>query len=79
MGTIIYMLEDPKDGFTSIPRSIYWAIVTLTTVGYGDAFPITPMGKIFTSFIVIIGIAVVAVPTGLISSALTTVVTDTKE
>ena len=42
MGTIIYMLEDPKDGFTSIPRSIYWAIVTLTTVGYGDIAPKLP-------------------------------------
>ena len=57
--------------FGSIVDSFWWAIVTLTTVGYGDAFPITPLGKIFTSFIVLIGIAVIAVPTGLISSALT--------
>ena len=55
----------------SIIDSFWWAIVTLTTVGYGDAFPITPMGKIFTSLTVILGIAIIAVPTGLISSALT--------
>jgi voltage-gated potassium channel len=65
--------------FGSVLDSFWWAIVTLTTVGYGDAFPITPGGKIFTSFIVIIGIAVVAVPTGLISSALTTVITHPKK
>ena len=45
MGTIIYLIEDPKDGFTSIPRSIYWAIVTLTTVGYGDIAPQTALGQ----------------------------------
>ena len=77
----IYFFEKAAqpEVFGSVLDSFWWAIVTLTTVGYGDAFPITPMGKIFTSFIVIIGIAVVAVPTGLISSALATVVTDTKE
>ena len=67
MGTIIYMIEDPKDGFTSIPRSIYWAIVTLTTVGYGDIAPHTPIGQFFASIIMILGYAIIAVPTGLIS------------
>ena len=67
MGTIIYMLEDPKDGFTSIPRSIYWAIVTLTTVGYGDIAPQTPLGQFFASIIMILGYAIIAVPTGMIS------------
>tara|TARA_B100001287_G_scaffold205581_1_gene174676 strand:- start:1408 stop:2211 length:804 start_codon:yes stop_codon:yes gene_type:complete len=67
MGTIIYMIEDPKDGFTSIPRSIYWAIVTLTTVGYGDIAPNTPIGQFFASIIMILGYAIIAVPTGLIS------------
>ena len=74
----IYFFEKAAqpEVFGSVLDSFWWAIVTLTTVGYGDAFPITPMGKIFTSFIVIIGIAVVAVPTGLISSALTTVISE---
>ena len=67
MGTIIYMIEDPKDGFTSIPRSIYWAIVTLTTVGYGDIAPHTPIGQFFASIIMILGYAIIAVPTGMIS------------
>ena len=67
MGTIIYMIEDPEDGFTSIPRSIYWAIVTLTTVGYGDIAPHTPIGQFFASIIMILGYAIIAVPTGLIS------------
>ena len=67
MGTIIYMLEDPKDGFTSIPRSIYWAIVTLTTVGYGDIAPQTSLGQFFASIIMILGYSIIAVPTGLIS------------
>tara|TARA_B100000963_G_scaffold285085_1_gene253973 strand:- start:509 stop:1321 length:813 start_codon:yes stop_codon:yes gene_type:complete len=67
MGTIIYMIEDPKDGFTSIPRSIYWAIVTLTTVGYGDIAPSSPVGQFFASIIMILGYAIIAVPTGLIS------------
>ena len=67
MGTIIYMLEDPEDGFTSIPRSIYWAIVTLTTVGYGDIAPQTSLGQFFASIIMILGYSIIAVPTGLIS------------
>ncbi len=67
MGTIIYIIEDPKDGFTSIPRSIYWAIVTLTTVGYGDIAPQTVLGQFFASIIMILGYAIIAVPTGMIS------------
>ena len=67
MGTLIYLIEDPKDGFTSIPRSIYWAIVTLTTVGYGDISPQTGLGQFFASIIMILGYAIIAVPTGLIS------------
>ena len=67
MGTIIYIIEDPKDGFTSIPRSIYWAIVTLTTVGYGDISPQTGLGQFFASIIMILGYAIIAVPTGMIS------------
>ena len=66
MGTLIYLIEDPKDGFTSIPRSIYWAIVTLTTVGYGDISPQTGLGQFFASIIMILGYAIIAVPTGLL-------------
>lgn len=66
MGTIIYMIEDPKDGFTSIPRSIYWAIVTLTTVGYGDIAPQTVLGQFFASITMIMGYVIIAVPTGLV-------------
>lgn len=62
MGTIIYIIEDPKDGFTSIPRSIYWAIVTLTTVGYGDIAPHTVLGQFFASLIMILGYAIITVP-----------------
>jgi len=68
MGTIIYLIEDPKDGFTSIPRSIYWAIVTLTTVGYGDIAPQTVLGQFFASIIMILGYAIIAVPTGIVSA-----------
>ena len=68
MGTIIYMIEDPKDGFTSIPRSIYWAIVTLTTVGYGDIAPQTVLGQFFASIIMIMGYAIIAVPTGIVTA-----------
>jgi len=67
MGTIIYIIEDSEDGFTSIPRSIYWAIVTLTTVGYGDIAPQTVLGQFFASIIMILGYAIIAVPTGMVS------------
>lgn len=78
MGTIIYLIEDPKDGFTSIPRSIYWAIVTLTTVGYGDIAPQTALGQFFASIIMILGYAIIAVPTGLISVELSKVSLNTQ-
>jgi voltage-gated potassium channel len=67
MGTIMYVIEPPEAGFTSIPRSIYWAIVTLTTVGYGDIAPQTPLGQFFASIIMILGYSIIAVPTGMIS------------
>ena len=67
MGTVMYIIEDPKDGFTSIPRSIYWAIVTLTTVGYGDIAPQTALGQALAGVIMIIGYAIIAVPTGIVS------------
>ena len=60
-------MESGENGFTSIPRSIYWAIVTLTTVGYGDITPITTLGQIIASIIMVLGYGILAVPTGLVS------------
>ena len=72
LGTVMYMIEgDSGGGFTSIPRSVYWAIVTLTTVGYGDIAPVTPFGQFIASIIMILGYAVIAVPTGIVSSEMT--------
>jgi voltage-gated potassium channel len=70
LGTLMYMVESPESGFTSIPRSIYWAIVTLTTVGYGDIAPITPLGQLIASVIMILGYAIIAVPTGIVTREL---------
>ena len=71
LGTIMYMVEGGTDsGFTSIPRSVYWAIVTLTTVGYGDIAPSTPLGQFIAAIIMILGYAVIAVPTGIVSTEL---------
>lgn len=70
MGTIMYLIEPPEAGFTSIPESIYWAIVTLTTVGYGDIHPTTVLGKLFASIIMILGYAIIAVPTGIVTAEL---------
>ncbi|MGD8989867.1 MAG: ion transporter [Desulfobacterales bacterium] len=66
-GAIIYLVEDPQNGFTSIPKSIYWAIVTLTTVGYGDISPQTIFGQLISSVIMIIGYGIIAVPTGIVT------------
>ena len=68
LGTLVYIVEDPESGFTSIPRSIYWAIVTVTTVGYGDIAPVTVIGQTIASFIMLIGYAIIAVPTGIVSA-----------
>ena len=67
-GSVIYVVEDPKDGFTSIPRSVYWAIVTLTTVGYGDISPKTDLGQAIAAVIMIFGYGIIAVPTGIVSA-----------
>lgn len=68
LGTLMYLIEDYEETkFTSIPRSIYWAVVTLTTVGYGDISPQTEIGQFFSSIIMIIGYAIIAVPTGIVS------------
>ena len=68
MGTMVFMVEDHASGFTSIPRSIYWAIVTVTTVGYGDMAPATALGQTLASIIMLIGYAIIAVPTGIIGA-----------
>ena len=67
MGSMMYVIEGEANGFTSIPRSIYWSIVTLTTVGYGDISPQTPLGQILASIIMIFGYGLIAVPTGIVS------------
>ncbi len=66
-GAVMFMIEPREAGFTSIPRSIYWAIVTLTTVGYGDIAPSTTLGQVFASMIMILGYAIIAIPTGIVS------------
>ena len=68
MGTVLYLVEGEASGFTSIPISIYWAIVTLTTVGYGDISPATPLGRFIASCIMIMGYAIIAVPTGIVTA-----------
>ena len=67
VGSLIYLIEGDASGFTSIPRSVYWAIVTLTTVGYGDISPRTPLGQTMAAAIMILGYGLIAVPTGLVS------------
>ncbi len=66
----MYMIEGEKNGFTSIPRSIYWAIVTLTTVGYGDISPQTAIGQALAAMIMILGYGIIAVPTGIVTAEL---------
>lgn len=68
LGTVMYLVEGEANGFTSIPRSIYWAIVTLTTVGYGDISPVTALGQFLASIIMILGYAIIAVPTGIVTA-----------
>lgn len=70
LGTVMYVVEGGKEGFTSIPQSIYWAIVTVTTVGYGDMVPHTVFGKFISSIAMITGYAIIAVPTGIVTVAM---------
>ncbi|APS40131.1 ion transporter [Salegentibacter sp. T436] len=71
MGTVMHLVEGEEGGFDNIPLSIYWAIVTLTTVGFGDIHPITPLGRFIASFIMIVGYGIIAVPTGIVTSEIT--------
>ncbi len=68
IGTLMYLIEGASNGFTSIPQGIYWAIVTLTTVGYGDITPVTPLGQFLASIVMILGYGIIAVPTGIVTA-----------
>jgi voltage-gated potassium channel len=69
-GSLMYLIEGPQHGFTSIPRGIYWSIVTLTTVGYGDITPQTPVGQAISALVMIMGYGIIAVPTGIYAAEL---------
>ncbi|HPE34359.1 MAG TPA: ion transporter [Bacteroidales bacterium] len=71
MGSVMYIIEGPENGFTSIPTSIYWAVITLTTVGFGDITPVTALGQFVAAFIMILGYSIIAVPTGIITAEIT--------
>ncbi|MAY82686.1 MAG: ion transporter [Flavobacteriales bacterium] len=70
MGTLMYLIEGPEHGFTSIPTSMYWTIVTITTVGYGDIAPVTTLGQTLASIIMLLGYGIIAVPTGIVTGEL---------
>jgi voltage-gated potassium channel len=70
LGSLMYIIEGQSNGFENIPKSIYWAVVTLTTVGYGDVVPITSLGKFLASIIMILGYGIIAVPTGIVSASM---------
>ncbi|MHC4516806.1 MAG: potassium channel family protein, partial [Planctomycetota bacterium] len=67
LGALMYVIEGEANGFTSIPKSIYWAIVTLTTVGYGDISPGTPLGQSIAAVLMILGYSIIVIPTGIVS------------
>jgi voltage-gated potassium channel len=75
-GSVMYLVEGPEHGFTSIPRSIYWAIVTVTTVGYGDISPQTALGQTLSSLMMLTGYAIIAVPTGIFTAELSKTMKD---
>jgi len=79
IGTLMYLVEGQDSGFTSIPSGIYWAITTLTTVGFGDITPVTSFGKFIASFVMIMGYGVIAVPTGIVTFEIASSVKSMKE
>ena len=68
LGSLMYVVENGENGFFSIPLSIYWAVITLTTVGYGDIVPVTNLGKFIATFIMLLGYSIIAIPTGIVSA-----------
>lgn len=70
LGSLMYVVEHENPAFTSIPESVYWAIITITTVGYGDIVPITPLGQAIASVIMIIGYSIIALPTGIVTHSI---------
>ena len=70
VGAVMYLIEGEANGFTSIPRSVYWAVVTLTTVGYGDISPQTNLGQAVAALVMILGFSIIAVPTGIVTAEL---------
>src|SRR5690606_31843025 len=71
LGSLMYVVEGPNNGFSSVPTSIYWAITTLTTVGFGDITPKTDIGRLISSLMMLLGWGTLAVPTGIVTSELT--------
>ncbi|WP_428240524.1 ion transporter [Gynuella sp.] len=78
-GSLMYVVEGSENGFSSIPKAIYWAIVTLTTVGYGDVVPHTPLGQFIASAVMIMGYAIIAVPTGIYAAEISQVMTTRRD
>lgn len=76
VGSLMHVVEGPENGFTNIPVSVYWAVVTLTTVGYGDLAPVTPMGRFLAVLVMLMGYGVIAVPTGIVTAELSRGVRD---
>ncbi len=68
VGSMMFMVEGHRPGFESIPQSIYWAVVTVTTVGYGDVAPSTPLGKFLSTILMLAGYSIIAVPTGIVTA-----------
>lgn len=79
VGTMMYIVEDQKNGFGSIPEAMYWAIVTVATVGYGDITPKTPLGRLIASMLIIVGYGIIAVPTGIITYEMSNVNRESQE
>jgi len=79
IGTLMYIIEGEESGFTNIPIAIYWAIVTITTVGYGDISPQSPLGQFLASILMIVGYGIIAVPTGIVTVAIAKATEDSKE
>lgn len=78
-GALMYLIEGPENGFSSIPRAMYWAVITMTTVGFGDITPHTTLGQILTSLIMLVGYSIIAVPTGIFAAELAAGIRDARQ